>query len=210
MTKMLGLLGRKMGMTRVFADDGSICPVTVIAAGPCPITQIKTEEKEGYSALQVAFDEIPERKVNKPTKGHQAKAGKGFYRSLKEFPLDNVEEYELGQELTVEMFDAGERVKITGTSKGKGFQGVMKRWNFRGLRASHGAEKVHRSGGSIGNATFPGHVFKGKKMPGHMGNARVTCTNLEIVDVRPEDNVLLVKGQVPGPKNGLIMIRKMS
>ena len=210
MSKTLGILGRKLGMTRIFSDDGSICPVTVVAAGPCPVMQIKTAGKEGYNALQVGYDELPERKVNKPVKGHQAKAGKGYFRHLKEFPLDSVEGYELGQEITVEIFAPGEKVKVTGTSKGKGFQGVMKRWNFSGLRATHGAEKVHRSPGSVGNATFPGRVFKGKKMPGQMGNARVTMTSVEVVGVRPEDNVLLIKGQVPGPKNGLVMIRKNS
>jgi len=206
--KTLGILGKKLGMTRIFKDDGTICPVTVIEAGPCPVMQIKTLDKEGYNALQLGYDAIAERKVNKPQKGHMAKAGKDLYRHLKEFTLEGVDEYELGQEITVDIFAAGEKVKVTGTSKGKGFQGVMKRHNFKGSRASHGAEKVHRKPGSIGNATFPGRVWKGKKMPGQMGNARVTLSNVEIVDVRPEDNVLLVKGQVPGPNNGLVMIRK--
>ncbi|QGY40757.1 50S ribosomal protein L3 [Pseudodesulfovibrio cashew] len=208
MSKTLGILGKKLGMTRIFKDDGTICPVTVIEAGPCPVMQIKTTEKEGYNALQLGYDAIAERKVNKPMKGHMAKAGKELYRTLKEFPLDAVEGYELGQDITVEIFAAGEKVKVTGTSKGKGFQGVMKRHNFAGSRASHGAEKVHRVPGSVGNATFPGRVWKGKKMPGQMGNARVTVSNVEIVDVRPEDNVLVVKGQIPGPNNGLVMIRK--
>lgn len=210
MSKTIGILGKKLGMTRVFADDGTIVPVTVIEAGPCPVMQIKTADKEGYNALQLGFDTIPERKVNKPTKGHQEKAGKGYFRELREFSLDSVSEYELGQEITVDVFAAGDKVKVTGTSKGKGFQGVMKRWNFKGSRASHGAEKIHRSPGSIGHATFPGKVFKGKKMPGQMGNERVTISNIEIVDVRADENVLVVKGQVPGPKNGLVMIRKTS
>ena len=208
MAKTLGLLGKKVGMTRIFKDDGTICPVTVIEAGPCPVMQIKTTDKEGYNALQLGFDTIAERKVNKPMKGHQAKAGKDLYRTLKEFPVEAVEEYELGQEITVDIFAAGEKVKVTGSSKGKGFQGVMKRHNFAGSRASHGAEKVHRVPGSVGNATFPGRVWKGKKMPGQMGNARVTVSNVEIVDVRPEDNVLVVKGQIPGANGGLVMIRK--
>ena len=208
MAKTLGILGKKLGMTRIFKDDGTVCPVTVIEAGPCPVMQIKTAEKEGYNALQLGYDAIAERKVNKPMKGHMAKAGKELYRTLKEFPLEAVEEYELGQEITVDIFAAGDKVKVTGTSKGKGFQGVMKRHNFGGSRASHGAEKVHRVPGSIGNATFPGRVWKGKKMPGQMGNARVTVSNVEIVDVRPEDNVLVVKGQIPGANGGLIMIRK--
>ncbi len=208
MTKTLGLLGKKVGMTRIFKDDGTMCPVTVIEAGPCPVMQIKTQDKEGYNALQLGYDVIAERKVNKPMKGHMAKAGKDMYRTLREFPLETVEEYELGQDITVGIFSTGEKVKVTGTSKGKGFQGVMKRHNFGGSRASHGAEKVHRVPGSVGNATFPGRVWKGKKMPGQMGNARVTVSNVEIVDVRPEDNVLVVKGQIPGPNNGLVMIRK--
>ena len=208
MAKTLGILGRKVGMTRIFQDDGTVCPVTVIVAGPCPVMQIKTKDKEGYNALQIGYETIAERKVNKPMKGHMAKAGKDLYRHLKEFPLEVVDGYELGQELTVDIFAAGDMVKVTGTSKGKGFQGVMKRHNFSGSRASHGAEKVHRVPGSVGNATYPGRVWKGKRMPGQMGNARVTVSNVEIVDVRPEDNVLVVKGQIPGPANGLVMIRK--
>ncbi|WP_285905561.1 50S ribosomal protein L3 [Pseudodesulfovibrio pelocollis] len=208
MPKKLGILGKKLGMTRIFKDDGSVCCVTVIQAGPCPVMQIKTQDKEGYNALQLGYDAIAERKVNKPMKGHMAKAGKDLYRHLREFPIDGVDGYELGQEITVDIFSAGEKVKVTGTSKGKGFQGVMKRHNFSGSRASHGAEKVHRVPGSIGNATYPGRVWKNKKMPGQMGNARVTLSNVEIIDVRPEDNVLVVKGQVPGPNNGFVMIRK--
>lgn len=210
MANSLGILGKKLGMTRVFGPGGKIIPVTVVAAGPCPIMQIKTDEKEGYNALQVAFGKDADRKANKPTKGHQAKAGKGYFRHLREFRLDKVDEYEVGQELTIDMFKPGERVKVSGTSKGKGFQGAMKRWNFRGLRASHGAEKVHRSVGSVGNAEFPGKIFKGKKMPGQMGNARVTYSNAEIFDIRPDENIILIRGQVPGPKDGLIMIRKKS
>ncbi|MDD3312669.1 50S ribosomal protein L3 [Pseudodesulfovibrio sp.] len=208
MAKTLGILGRKLGMTRIFQDDGTVCPVTVIAAGPCPVMQIKTQDKEGYNALQLGYETIAEGKVNKPLKGHMAKAGKALYRHLKEFPLEVVEGYELGQEITVDIFATGDMVKVTGTSKGKGFQGVMKRHNFRGAGASHGAEKIHRVPGSVGNATYPGRVWKGKRMPGQMGNARVTVSNVEIVDVRPEDNVLVVKGQIPGPTNGLVMIRK--
>jgi large subunit ribosomal protein L3 len=204
----IGILGRKLGMTRIFNSDGTAVPCTVVAAGPCPVIQIKDEEKDGYTALQIGFDELPERKVTKPAAGHMTKAGRGLYRILKEFRVPNVGEYEVGQDITVALFTPGEKVKVTGTSKGKGFQGVMKRWNFGGLPASHGHEKVHRSPGSIGNATFPGKVFKGKKMPGQMGNKTVTSINLEVVDVRPEDNILIIRGAVPGPKNGLIMVRK--
>ena len=208
MAKTLGLLGRKLGMTRIFAADGTVVPVTIIFAGPCPVLQVKTQEKEGYNALQVGFDAVPERKLNKPELGHQSKAGKGCFRHLKEFPLDAVDGYEVGQDITVDIFQPGEKVKVTGTSKGKGFQGVMKRYNFKGLKASHGAEKVHRSGGSIGTNTEPSRVFKNKKMPGHMGDERVTLPSVEIVDVRLEENIIVVKGQVPGCKNGLVMIRK--
>jgi len=206
----LGILGRKLGMTRIFADDGTITPVTVIAAGPCPVLQIKDMDRDGYNALQVGFDVIPERKLNKPELGHQSKAAKGCFRFVRELRMDDVSSYELGQDLTVSIFERGDRVRVTGTSKGKGFQGVMKRYNFGGMRGSHGAEKVHRSAGSVGNNTRPGRVIPGKKMPGQMGDRTVTYQNLEIVEVRPEENLILVKGQVPGAKNSLIMVRKQS
>ncbi|KUG28656.1 lsu ribosomal protein l3p (l3e) [hydrocarbon metagenome] len=208
MAGTLGILGRKLGMTRIFADDGTIVPVTVIQAGPCPVVQIKTPASDGYEAVQIAFDQIPERKATKPMRGHLAKAGRGEYRVLRELRFDGAGGFELGMDLTVSIFAPGEKVKVTGTSIGKGFQGVMKRWNFRGLKATHGTEKAHRSGGSIGNNTEPGKVMKGKKMAGHMGAKTVTCIGLEIVDVRPEDNLLLVKGQIPGPKNAVVMVRK--
>ena len=210
MAKQLGILGRKLGMTRVFSDDGTIVPVTVIAAGPCPVLQIKTAEKDGYTALQLGFDSVPERKLSKAEMGHQAKAGKGSFRHSREFRIADVASYELGQDLTVEMFKTGDKIKVTGTSKGKGFQGFIKRHNFSGLRASHGVEKVHRSPGSIGCRTEPGRVQPGKRMAGHMGDRVVTYKNIEVVDVRPEDNLILVRGQVPGAKNGLVMVRKQS
>ncbi len=208
MAGTLGILGRKLGMTRIFADDGTMIPVTVIEAGPCPVVQIKTPATDGYEAVQIGFDPIPERKVNKPMRGHLAKAGRGDYRVLRELRFDGAGGFELGMDLTVSIFAPGEVVKVTGTSIGKGFQGVMKRWNFAGLKATHGTEKAHRSGGSIGNNTEPGRVMKGKKMAGHMGAKTVTCIGLEIVDVRPEDNLLLVKGPIPGPKNAVVMVRK--
>lgn len=206
----LGILGRKLGMTRIFNQDGTAVPCTVVEAGPCPVIQIKNPDTDGYSAIQVGFDAVPERKVNKPQQGHQKKADKGLFRMLREFRIANVDEYELGQELTVDLFNPGEKVKVSGTSIGKGFQGVMKRWNFGGAPASHGHEKVHRKPGSVGHATFPSKVFKGKKMPGQMGNKTVTTSNLEVVDVRPEDNLLIIRGAVPGPRNGLVMIFKKS
>ncbi|NJB69496.1 large subunit ribosomal protein L3 [Desulfobaculum xiamenense] len=208
MAKTLGIMGRKLGMTRIFGDDGTAIPVTVIAAGPCPILQKKEDATDKYAALQIGFEQIEESKANKPAKGHMAKADRGFYRNLKEIRLDSVEGYELGQDLTVEIFQPGDKVKVSGTSKGKGFQGFMKRWNFRGLPASHGAEKVHRAPGSVGQCAWPSKVFKGKKMAGQMGNKKVTCINVEVLDVRPEDNLIILKGQVPGPKNGLVMVRK--
>lgn len=208
MSQSLGILGRKLGMMRVFNSDGTAVPCTVIAAGPCPVIQVKESSKDGYSAVQIGYGAAREKLFNKPSKGHQAKAGKGYFKHLRELRVESTEGYEVGQELTVDMFESGERVKITGTSKGKGFQGAMKRWNFRGMPASHGHEKVHRSTGSVGHATFPGKVFKGKKMPGQMGNKKTTVVNLEVVDIRPEDNLILIRGAVPGPKNGLVFVRK--
>ena len=208
MAEKMGILGRKLGMTRIFAGDGSAVPVTVIEAGPCPVTQVKTAEKDGYNALQIAFEAAKEKHVTKPLRGHFAKAGAGLFRTLREIRLDGPAAHEVGQTLTAELFAAGDKVKVTGTSLGKGYQGVMRRWNFKGSKDTHGCEKVHRSGGSIGNNTFPGHVFKGKKMAGQWGAERVTVQNLTVVDVRPEDNVILVRGSVPGPKNGIVLVRK--
>ncbi len=208
MAEKMGILGRKLGMTRIFASDGSAVAVTVIKAGPCPITQVKTSEKDGYNALQIALDEAKEKHVGKAMQGHFAKAGKGLFRTVRELRLEDAATLEVGNELTVELFAAGDKIKVTGTSIGKGYQGRMRRWNFAGSKDTHGCEKVHRNNGSVGNNTFPGRVFKGRKMAGHWGNETVTELGLEIVDVRPEDNVILVKGSVPGPKNGLVMVRK--
>ncbi|MTJ91698.1 MAG: 50S ribosomal protein L3 [Desulfovibrio sp.] len=208
MAEKMGILGRKLGMTRIFDGAGAAVPVTVIEAGPCPVTQVKTADTDGYNAVQIAMTPAKEKHTPKALQGHFAKAGKGLFRHLREIRLTGAPEQELGQELTVEIFAAGEKVKITGTSMGKGYQGRMRRWNFAGSKDTHGCEKVHRNNGSIGNNTFPGHVFKGRKMAGHWGNETVTEMGLTIVDVRPEDNVILVKGSVPGPKNGLVLIRK--
>ncbi|WP_028570869.1 50S ribosomal protein L3 [Desulfonatronum lacustre] len=208
MSNTLGILGRKLGMSRIFGSDGMVIPVTVIQAGPCPIVQVKERAKDGYSALQVGFEESRPNKLNKPLKGHLDKAGSGYYRHLREFRLESVEGYEIGQALGLEIFTPGEKVKITGNSKGKGFAGVVKRWGFRGGSASHGAEKIHRNAGSIGCNTKPGRVIKGKKMAGHMGDRKTSYKNVEVVAVRAGDNLLLVKGQIPGPKNGLVIVRK--
>ena len=208
MAEKMGILGRKLGMTRIFDGAGAAVPVTVIEAGPCPVTQVKTADTDGYNAVQIAMTPAKEKHTPKALQGHFAKAGKGLFRHLREIRLSGAPEQELGQELTVEIFAAGEKVKVTGTSMGKGYQGRMRRWNFAGSKDTHGCEKVHRNNGSIGNNTFPGHVFKGRKMAGHWGNETVTELGLTIVDVRPEDNVILVKGSVPGHKNGLVLIRK--
>ena len=208
MAEKLGILGRKLGMTRIFASDGSAVAVTVIQAGPCPVVQVKNAETDGYHAVQIAFGADKEKHMTKPLAGHFNKAGKGFFRSLREIRLEDPAAFAVGDEILASIFAAGELVKVTGQSIGKGTAGVMKRWNFRGACASHGAEKVHRNAGSIGNNTEPAKVWKGKKMAGHLGDRRVTTKNLEIVAIRPEDNVILVKGAVPGPKNGLVMVRK--
>ena len=208
MSEKMGIIGRKLGMTRIFADDGTAVAVTVVKAGPCPVTQVKTVETDGYNALQIAFEEVADKKVTKAMKGHFAKAGVAACREVRELRLAEAATVEAGAVLTADMFAAGDKVKVTGTSTGKGYQGVMRRWNFHGMDDGHGDEKVHRSGGSIGNNTFPGHVFKGKKMAGQWGAERVTQQGLKIVEVRAEDNVILIKGAVPGPKNGLVLVRK--
>ncbi len=208
MSESMGILGRKIGMTRIFTGEGKAVPVTVIQAGPCPVTQIKTEATDGYNAIQIAFEPAKEKHLTKAEIGHLAKANAGNFRNLREIRLQAPASVELGSAITVDIFSAGDKIKVTGTSLGKGYQGVMRRWNFSGMNRTHGAEKVHRSGGSIGNNTFPGHVFKGKKMAGHWGAEQVTELGLTIIEVRPEDNLILVKGSVPGPKNGLVMVRK--
>jgi large subunit ribosomal protein L3 len=206
--KGLGLIGKKLGMTAIFSEDGTRVPVTVVQVDRCSIIQIRDEEKDGYKALQIGYDPIPEKRVNRAQKGHQQKAANGFYRSMKEFRIEAVDSFEIGQELSVDMFEVGEKVVIQGKSKGRGFAGAMKRWNFRGLSATHGTHKVHRSTGAIGQCADPARVFKGKKMPGQMGNSQVSVKNIEIVDVRTEDKLILLRGQIPGPKKAMITIKK--
>ena len=201
------IIGRKIDMTQVFAEDGSSVPVTVVQAGPCFITQVKTSERDGYAALQLGFGRRKPKHVNRPMKGHQDKAAKGYFSVLQEVRVDEPEDYELGQELLVDMFEIGERIDVIGTSKGKGFAGPIKRWRFQRGPAGHGSKNI-REPGSTGNATYPGRVIKGKKMAGQKGNTRVTVMGLKIVDVRPEDNLLLVRGAIPGAKNGIVFIRK--
>jgi len=204
-----GIFGRKLGMTRIFDEDGAVVPVTVIEAGPCFVVQKKTSAKDGYEALQVGFERRALAKVNKPEKGHLEKHGsKSGFACLKELRVESAEAFEPGQEITVEQFAIGDLLTVTGTSKGRGFTGVVKRWGFRIGPMTHGSMS-HRAPGSIGASAYPSRVTKGKKMPGRMGNARVTVQNLEVIDVRPEDHLLLVKGAVPGSKRGLLFIRKV-
>ena len=199
------ILTTKVGMTQVFSEDGVLTPVTVLQAGPCVVTQVKTVENDGYSAVQVGFGDIREKLVNKPKKGHFAKAGVTAKRFLKEFRLEDAESYTLGQEIKADVFAAGDKVDATAKSKGKGFQGAIKRHGQSRGPMAHGS-KYHRHAGSNGSATTPGRVFKGKHMPGHMGAVRVTVQNLEVVSVDAEKNLILVKGAVPGPKKSLVML----
>ena len=203
----IGLVGRKAGMTRVFTDEGNSVPVTVIEATPNRITQIKTDETDGYSAIQVTAGDAKQNRVSKPMAGHFAKANTGAGRGLWEFRSEELEELAVGGELTVEQFEEGQKIDVRGVSKGKGYAGTIKRWNFRGQDNTHGNSISHRAPGSIGQCQTPGRVFKGKKMSGHMGAARVTTQNLEVVRIDVEKNLLLVKGAVPGPAGGDVFIR---
>ena len=202
-----GLLGEKVGMTQTWDEENRLVPVTVVKVGPCVVTQIRTPEKDGYSAIQIAYGAIDPRKVNKPKQGHFEKAGVTPRRHLVEVRTSDASSYTLGQELTADIFSPGELVDVTGTSKGHGFAGVMKRHGFHGLRASHGVERKHRSPGAIGACATPARVFKGTRMAGRMGGVRHTVQNLTVQEVHPDRNLLLVKGAVPGPKGGLVLVR---
>jgi large subunit ribosomal protein L3 len=202
-----GVLGEKLGMTQVWDENNKVVPVTVVKAGPCVVTQIRTPEVDGYSAIQIAFGAIDPRKVNKPDSGHFSKAGVTPRRYVTELRTSNAAEFTLGQEITAETFQAGEMVDVTGTSKGKGFAGVMKRHGFHGLRASHGVKRKHRSPGSIGACATPGRVFKGLKMAGRMGSDRITTQNLKVQSVDAAEGLILIKGSVPGPQGTLVLIR---
>ena len=199
-----GIIGRKLGMTQIFGDDGKTEVVTAIEAGLCPVVQVKTAAKEGYNAVQLGFGAV--KRLKSPQQGHLK--GLGQFRYLREFIVDEIEGVEVGQQVDVSLFQAGDLVDITGVSKGKGFAGVVKRYHFAGGPKTHGQSDRHRHGGSIGATTSPGRVFKGKKMAGHMGNRRVTVRHLEVLTADPARNLLLVKGAVPGAKNGLLLIRK--
>lgn len=204
MGEVKGILGTKLGMTQIF-DDTRAVPVTVIQAGPCYVAQVKSPEKDGYSAVQLAYAEP--RQVTKPMRGHFEAHGGKPGRYVVELRVDDAAGYEPGQEIKVDIFQPGERTDVVGVSKGKGFAGVMKRHGFSGLSASHGTERKHRSPGAIGACATPSRVFKGTRMPGHMGHERVTILNLEVVSSDPERNLLLIKGAVPGPRGGLVMVR---
>jgi len=202
------LLGRKLGMTTLFAPNGNQISATVLEVGPCVVTQIKTRETDGYDALQVGFLMKNLSRVNKPMQGHLRKSGGQGYRFLREISVDDPAEHKLGEALTIDgLFQVGERIDVSGFSKGRGFSGVIKRWGFHGGRDTHGS-MFHRAPGSVGASATPSKVLKGRKLPGRYGGARVTARNLEVVDIRPEQNVLIVKGAVPGGKAGLIGVRK--
>jgi len=201
-----GILGAKLGMTQVW-DNNKVVPVTVVQAGPCVVTQVRTPDKDGYAAVQLAYGTVNPRKVTKPKAGHFAKAGVAPRRFLVELRTTDASGYELGQEITAEAFAAGQPIDVTGRTKGKGFAGVMKRHGFHGLRASHGVERKHRSPGSIGACATPGRVFKGVRMAGRMGGGRYTAQGLTIQAIDVEQNLILVKGAIPGPKGALVLIR---
>jgi large subunit ribosomal protein L3 len=201
-----GILGAKLGMTQIW-DNNKVVPVTVVQAGPCVVTQVRTPDKDGYSAVQLAFGAINPRKVNKPEAGHFAKSGVAPRRHLVELRTTDASEYTLGQEITVEAFAAGQPIDVTGTSKGKGFAGVMKRHGFKGVSSSHGSHRNHRKPGSIGGCATPGRVFKGMRMAGRMGGVRQTTQNLTVHAVDAEKNLLLVKGAVPGPRGAVVLVR---
>jgi large subunit ribosomal protein L3 len=206
MKKTLGIIGRKVGMTQVFLDDGAVVPVTVVEAGPCSVVQKKSEGKDGYNAVQLSF--LPKAKgVNKPVGGHFKKAGVGSSQFLREFRIESVEGVDLGSEITLSLFKPGDIVDVTGLSKGRGFAGVMKRHGFHGSPGSHGTHEYFRHGGSVGANTFPHHVFKGHRMPGHYGDQRVTIQNVKVLDVKEDQHLIFLQGGIPGSRNGLILIR---
>lgn len=202
-----GIIGKKLGMTQIFMEDGSVIPVTVIEAGPCPVTQKKTTETDGYEAVQLAFEDIREKLVNKPVAGHFKKAGVSPKRHLKEFRLENTAEMNVGDVVAADTFASGDKVDITGITKGHGYSGTVKRWNTHILRMTHGTGPIHRQAGSMGANSTPSRIYKNKKMPGQYGNEQVTVLNLEVVKVDTEKNLIAVKGAVPGAKGGIVFIR---
>ena len=201
-----GIIGKKVGMTQIFTDKGKVIPVTVIEAGPCVVVQKKTTENDGYSSVQLGFQDVPEKRVSKPMKGHFDKAGVAYKKVLKEFRLAASESMTVGDILKADTFEVGEIVDVTGTSKGKGFSGVIKRWNHHRLKMTHGTGPVHRNVGSMGANSSPSKVMKGKKMAGQLGNEQVTIQNLSIVKIDAENNLIALKGAIPGPRGGIIFI----
>lgn len=205
---MTGLIGRKIGMTQFYSAEGNVVPVTVVETGPCIVVQKKEPSKDGYTALQVGFGSRKAQRVNKAEQGHMAKAGKGAFEVLREFRLTDVSGYEVGQEIKVaDLFKVGDLIDVSGISKGHGFTGVIKRWSFAGFPGSHGTHEYFRHGGSIGNRSYPGRVRKGKKMAGHWGNEQIATQNLLVVDIRAEENLMFVRGAVPGAKQGVVILR---
>ena len=200
-----GLIGKKIGMTQLFDENGKVIPVTVVEAGPCTVVQKKTIENDGYEAIQVGFGDVKVQRVNKPMAGHFKKADVAPKKVLKEFRLENIADVNVGDILKADIFAVGDRVDVVGTSKGKGTAGVIKRWNFSRLKETHGTGPVHRHGGSLG-VIDPARIFKGKKMAGHLGSEKVTVQNLDIVKVDVENNLIAIKGAIPGPKNGIVVI----
>jgi large subunit ribosomal protein L3 len=209
-TNVKGILGTKLGMTQVWDENNKVVPVTVVQAGPCVVTQVRTPATDGYSAVQIAYGAIDPRKVTKPLAGHFAKAGVTPRRHVVEIRTEDSSEYVLGQEIGADVFEAGQVIDVVGTTKGKGFAGVMKRHGFSGLRASHGVERKHRSPGSIGGCATPGRVFRGMRMAGRMGGDRQTTQNLKVQGVDADKGLILIKGAVPGPKGGLVFVRTAS
>lgn len=201
------IIGKKLGMTQVFSPEGKLIPVTVIEAGPCTVVQKKSMEKDGYEAIQVGFGEANPKRVTKPLQGHFNKAGVPFKKTLKEFRLEDISGYEVASEIKCDIFAEGEKVDVTGVSKGKGYAGVIKRHGFSRLKETHGTGPVHRHPGSMGACSTPSRVMKGKKLPGHMGNKQVTVLNLDVVKVDADRNLILVKGAVPGPRGAVVSVR---
>ena len=200
------IIGKKIGMTQIFDENGKVVPVTVVEAGPCVVSQKKTVENDGYAAVQIGFGDLKAHKVKKPMAGHFAKANVAPKRTLREFRFDDIDAYNVGDLVKADVFAAGDKVDVTGTSKGKGYAGVIKRWNFQRLKESHGSGPVARHGGSIGSCSDPSRVYPGKKMAGHLGSERVTVQNLQVVKVDAENNLIAIKGAIPGPNGGTVVI----
>ena len=201
-----GIIGKKIGMTQIFDENGKVVPVTVVEAGPCVVSQKKTVENDGYAAVQIGFGDLKAHKVKKPMAGHFAKANVAPKRTLREFRFDDIDAYNVGDLVKADVFAAGDKVDVTGTSKGKGYAGVIKRWNFQRLKESHGSGPVARHGGSSGSCSDPSRVYPGKKMAGHLGSERVTVQNLQVVKVDAENNLIAIKGAIPGPNGGTVVI----